>query len=364
MTASFHVRPQIEYIPLIEMTVNTSHKKRVFVGLSGGVDSAVSAALLQKQGYEVIGVFIKGWYPEGLPCTWAADRRDAMRVAAHLDIPFHTLDASEEYKKSVIDYLVREYGAGRTPNPDIFCNRDVKFGAFYAFAKEHGAHAIATGHYARTSLGKLFRARNDAKDQSYFLWAVPKDALQDTLFPLGEYADKGEVRKEAERLHLPVADKKDSQGICFLGPVSMEDFLRAEFAVEKGVARDVEGREVGVHAGALLATLGERVALTNAPQGPWYVVSKSLEKNELVVSKERVVAHGTNKITLTNTNWFTKPEEGKEVTAQYRYHGPTITGTIGGGVFTPHTSLPEPAASGQSIVFYEGSECLGGGIIE
>ena len=158
--------------------------KRIFVGLSGGVDSAVSAALLQKAGANVTGVFIKGWYPPGMPCTWADDRRDAMRVAASLGIPFYTLDASAEYKKGVIDYLLSEYAAGRTPNPDVMCNREVKFGAFYAFAKEHNANFIATGHYARKShstdsndSAKLFTGIDQSKDQSYFLWAIPTEAL-------------------------------------------------------------------------------------------------------------------------------------------------------------------------------------------
>src|SRR3989344_6303972 len=191
--------------------------KSVFVALSGGFDSAVSAALLKEAGAQVTGVFIKGWYPPGMPCTWAAERRDAMRVAAHLHIPYLTLDASVEYKKSVIDYLIAEYRAGRTPNPDVMCNREVKFGAFYRFAKEHGADAIATGHY-----------RAGEKDQSYFLWAVPKDILNATLFPVGKM-EKIEVRKLAKKFNLPVAKKKDSQGICFLGSVSVKEFLEQEF---------------------------------------------------------------------------------------------------------------------------------------
>jgi tRNA-specific 2-thiouridylase len=247
--------------------------KRIFVGLSGGVDSAVTAALLQEAGAQVTGVFIKGWYPEGLPCTWAADRRDAMRVAAHLGIPFHTLDASSEYKKAVIDYLIREYGAGRTPNPDIMCNREVKFGAFYEFARSHGADAIATGHYARHEGGALLAGVDETKDQSYFLWAVAPEALAYALFPLGSMR-KSEVRASAERLGLPNAAKRDSQGICFLGSVSMEDFLRAELPVAPGEAHDTEGVVVGRHEGALLATLGERVALAPPLPPPSLVVGK------------------------------------------------------------------------------------------
>jgi tRNA-uridine 2-sulfurtransferase len=336
-------------------------KKRIFIGLSGGVDSAVSAALLKEEKHEVIGVFIKGWYPPELPCTWAKERRDAMRVAAHLGIPFHTLDASVAYKKGVIDYLIREYGAGRTPNPDIFCNRDVKFGAFYEFAKAQGAHRIATGHYARTENGRLYRAAHDAKDQSYFLWAVPNDALRMTEFPLGEVSSKDAVRALARKYALPVAEKKDSQGICFLGPVSMEDFLRTELQVSPGTAKDEAGRVIGRHGGAVLATLGERVALTDAPPGPWYVREKDLSTNTLVVSKTREVS-AQGGIVFTNTHWFAEPQEG-QVTAQYRYHGPLVEGVITGNSCIPSTPLSEPAAPGQSLVFYRGNECLGGGII-
>ena len=337
--------------------------KRIFVGLSGGVDSAVTAALLKQQGATVEGVFIKGWYPEGLPCTWQEDRRDAMRVAAALHIPFATLDAGEAYKTSVLDYLIREYKAGRTPNPDIMCNRDVKFGVFYRYAKERGADGIATGHYARTEGGKLFRGVDSRKDQSYFLWAVPKTVLTFTHFPLGSLT-KEYVRVLGAKLRLPVADKKDSQGICFLGPVSIDEFLERECTVTEGVAYTA-GREVlGRHRGALLYTLGERVALSDAPPGPWYVLEKHLDTNELVVSKTRTAATSSTPMHIEETNWF-REELPTMCEAQYRYHGPCIPGTFikETNIFTPSDSLTEPAASGQSLVLYKGDECFGGGII-
>jgi tRNA-specific 2-thiouridylase len=343
-------------------TTNLAGKK-IFVGLSGGVDSAVTAALLQEAGAEVYGVFIKGWYPPELPCTWASDRRDAMRVAAHLGIPFHTLDASAEYKKSVIDYLIREYGAGRTPNPDIMCNRDVKFGAFYDFAKARGADGIATGHYARSEDGTVRRGVDPDKDQSYFLWAISKEALGMTLFPLGGMR-KNEVRALAERFNLPNATKKDSQGICFLGPVSMDDFLRAELPTAPGKAVDEAGNEVGTHEGVLLSTLGERIALANAVPGPWYVVRKDIPNNLLIVSKERNATVSTNAFTLTDTNWFDASREGAQVTAQYRYHGPMIEGKLERNSFKPCEPVTEPIAPGQSLVIYQGDEVLGGGIID
>lgn len=303
--------------------------KKVFVGLSGGVDSAVSAALLLRAGAEVMGVFIKGWYPPGMPCTWAAERRDAMRVAARLHIPFLTLDASTEYKKSVIDYLISEYRAGRTPNPDVMCNREVKFGAFYRYAKAHGADAIAMGHY-----------RSGEKDQSYFLSAVPKDILEATLFPVGNM-EKTSVRSLAKKYNLPVAEKRDSQGVCFLGSVSVQEFLQ---------------KELGSDNPAILYTLGQRMPL---PEGPWYVVGKDVEKKEIQVSKTRVSTEQI--IHFTDANWF---HESITVTeAQYRYRGPRVKGYVAGDIFASSEPLPEIPAPGQSIVFYQGDELVGGGII-
>ena len=325
--------------------------KNVFVGLSGGVDSAVSAALLQRVGARVTGVFIKGWYPPGMPCTWAEDRRDAMRVAAKLRIPFVTLDASAQYKRSVIDYLLAEYRAGRTPNPDVMCNRDIKFGAFYRYAMAHGADLIATGHY-----------RSGEKDQSYFLWAVPQEALDACVFPVGDM-DKREVRALAKRLDLPVADKRDSQGVCFLGSISVEEFLRAELGAEPGAARDESGAVVGTHSGAALSTVGERVALMDAQApGPWFVREKDVEKNELVVGRQPAPREAGEGIRFSSANWLGGTDDATE--AQYRYRGPRVKGRVEGGRFIPEGPLPEALAPGQSLVFYAGDRLAGGGIIE
>ncbi|MFA6408011.1 MAG: tRNA 2-thiouridine(34) synthase MnmA [Candidatus Paceibacterota bacterium] len=304
--------------------------KKIFVGLSGGVDSAVSAALLQSAGADVTGVFIKGWYPPGMPCTWAADRRDAMRVAAHLHIPFYTLDASAEYKKSVIDYMLAEYRAGRTPNPDVMCNKEVKFGAFYRYAKESGADAIATGHY-----------QSGEKDQRYFLWAVPKEILKETIFPVG-HMDKNHVRALAKKFNLPVAEKHDSQGVCFLGSISVEEFLK---------------KELGTDNPAILYTLGQRVPLRG---GPWYVVGKDIENKKIEVAKSR--AQGArDEILFTDANWFGEPSSATR--AQYRYRGVLVPGHIYDTSFVPDTPLSEVPAPGQSIVFYSSDELVGGGII-
>lgn len=324
--------------------------KKIFVGLSGGVDSAVSAALLKRAGAHVTGVFIKGWYPPGMPCAWAAERRDAMRVAARLHIPFLTLDASAEYKKGVIEYLVAEYRAGRTPNPDVMCNKEVKFGAFYRFAKARGADAIAAGHY-----------RSGEKDQSYFLWAVPKDILATTIFPVGNYK-KEEVRALAKRFRLPVAGKKDSQGVCFLGSVSIEEFLRAE---------------LGSGNPALLYTIGQRVGPEGLPpeslgkEGPWYVVGKDVAQKKIRVSRTRTSSE--HMVRFKDASWLQDAALARE--AQYRYHGPRMKGRIRErNCFVSETALPEIPAPGQSIVFYKpvspkassrggDDELVGGGII-
>lgn len=338
--------------------------RKVFVGLSGGVDSAVSAALLKDAGALVTGVFIKGWYPEGMPCTWSEDRQDAMRAAARLGIPFCTLDASAEYKQGVIDYLLHEYRAGRTPNPDVMCNREVKFGAFWRFAQAHSVDFIATGHYAQNVEGYIQKGVDQSKDQSYFLWAVPASALSRTLFPVGGF-EKRVTRELAKKYDIPQATKKDSQGVCFLGSISVDDFLQREIGATKGEAVNDSGEKIGIHAGSILSTIGERVALEDASPGPWYVTAKRTEQNVLVVShnKESVTTNGS--IALTQTNWIRENTPQAPITAQYRYHGPLIVGELNQArtVFTPHKPLMELLAPGQSLVCYAGSELLGGGII-
>ncbi len=326
--------------------------KRIFLGLSGGVDSAVAAALLVRAGAQVTGVFIKGWYPPGMPCTWATDRRDAMRVAARLRVPFYTLDARDEYKHGVIDYLLAEYRAGRTPNPDVMCNREVKFGTFYRFAKAHDADAIATGHYV-----------SGEKDQRYFLWAVPKEALAYTVFPLAD-KEKAETRALARRFGLPVAQKKDSQGVCFLGDISIEAFLKEEFGIRAGRAVTNSGEPVGTHAGAVLYTIGERVSLAGASNGPWYVIAKDMEANELTVAHERGASDLRFEcgIPFSHENWQMEPHTAQ--VAQLRYRGPLVSGRVERNRFYPSAPLAELPTPGQSIVFYAQGILVGGGIID
>ena len=361
--------------------------KKIFVGLSGGVDSSVSAALLLAQGADVTGVFIKGWYPPFLNCDWKSERRDAMRVAAHLGIPFLTCDAEDSYKQHVIDYMIAEYKAGRTPNPDVMCNKYVKFGTFFDFAMEHGADYIATGHYAQVLefqisnskfLNKenmsveLLKGKDVNKDQSYFLWAVPKEQLEKTLFPIGEL-EKSDVRKLASKYKLFTSEKKDSQGLCFLGKVDLENFLSHYIPKNEGDVLDSVGEKIGTHKGVHLYTLGERhgfITVKNrAEEEPLYVTSKDIESNTITVSSINKVHEqaSKNKIVLREVNWTEEPKENTVYECRWRYRQELFKCTVEkkNGVWgvtctEPHANIP----LGQSLVLYAGDVCLGGGIIE
>ncbi len=343
---------------------------KVFLGMSGGVDSSVAAALLKKQGHAVTGVFIKVWHPDFLPCDWKTDRLDAMRVCAHLDIPFVTLDLSTEYKRDVVDYMISEYREGRTPNPDVMCNRSVKFGAFWQWAKAQGAESIATGHYARTGNQQLFQSPDSGKDQTYFLWKITADDLAHVLFPLGTYT-KPEVRALAERYALPTAAKKDSQGLCFVGKVDMKEFLQHFITRRPGAALSLDGHTIGTHDGALFYTIGERHGFTITQKtntdAPYYVVSKDVSANTITVSAESRAQSGTTTVcTLTETNWIRVPNLSREtITAQIRYHQEMQACTLVIARDTTRVTFtnPQTAALGQSIVFYAQNECIGGGVI-
>lgn len=342
----------------------------VFVGLSGGVDSAVSAYTLQKEGHMVRGVFLKGWYPPHIPCTWKEDRQDAMRVAAHLSLPFTTLDVEEEYKTSVIDYLIKEYKEGRTPNPDVFCNQDVKFGAFLKWARESGADKIATGHYARVEevngVYKLLKGKDSKKDQSYFLYALTQEELAHTLFPLGNVTEKRKTRELALRAGLPIATKRDSQGLCFIGHVDLKEFLRAYITLTPGEVRTTDGEKIGMHDGIELFTLGQRHGFHSASDEPLYVLTKDLATGVLTVgTKQEQHAQAPKEITLTNCTWtHKKPESFDGVTLQYRYHGEEVPVARFENNTVVFKEVPkEMPAPGQIGVFYRGEECLGGGTI-
>lgn len=366
--------------------MNGVHQK-VFVGMSGGVDSSVSAALLKAQGYDVTGIFIKVWQADFLPCTWREERRDAMRAAAHLGIPLLTLNLEQEYKKEVVDYMIREYGAGRVPNPDVMCNKQVKFGAFLDFARQHGANFIATGHYARivthrppsiADRYRLFSGVDKEKDQSYFLWTLTQDQLSRTMFPVGDL-QKSEVRALAKKFGLPNAEKRDSQGLCFMGTIDMAEFLKHYVKTQEGSVLDRHGNVIGTHEGALLYTIGQRhgfhIKKTSPKEEPYFIVAKDVDQNTITVAHQHS-DDGTKKptaILLKECNLISQEiGQGKAVpcAVRTRYRGTPekATWTVDEKdaqrsrvVFAHGTSW---VAEGQSVVAYEGDECLGGGIID
>ncbi len=351
-------------------------QKKVFVGMSGGVDSSVSAALLKEAGFDVTGVFIKTWHPDFIECSWREDRQDAMRVCAELGIPFETLDLEEEYKRNVADYMIAEYAGGRTPNPDVMCNKHVKFGAFFKAARARGADMIATGHYARiqeTPQYQLLRGVDLQKDQSYFLWTLTPDILEHTLFPVGDMT-KAEVRECARRFGLPVAEKKDSQGVCFLGHVDMKEFLKRFITVTPGDVLDEDENVIGRHGGALLYTLGERRGFTvtkkSPTDGPWYVVAKDLAKNTVTVSQRESVPTivQTRRIKLHSVNWIGAPAAlGQTLECRFRYRQPLMPCVVemrDGAISVVFESPKDFVSPGQSLVLYDNERCLGGGIIE
>lgn len=346
--------------------------KKVFLGMSGGVDSSVSAHLLMKAGYDVTGVFIRVWQPEGGECTWKDERRDAMRVAAHLGIPFHTLDLRDAYKKGVVDYMIAEYSKGNIPNPDVMCNREVKFGAFYEWARKQGADYIATGHYAQSIDGKLFEGADSNKDQSYFLWTLTTDELKNILFPIG-HLEKSEVRKIGEKAGIPVFDKKDSQGVCFIGHIDMKDFLKEYIKTEEGDVLDVLGNVIGTHQGALLYTHGERHAFNlfsqSNEQKRLFVIAKDVKKNTITVGELSDVENlNKSKENLVLRNVVLRSDvKEKEVTCRTRYRQEKIAiKSIDRGVdetlTLTLTNYPVTSA-GQSVVLYVGNECIGGGVL-
>jgi tRNA-specific 2-thiouridylase len=346
----------------------------VFVGLSGGVDSSVAAKRLIDDGYKVVGVFIKVWHPDFMVCNWEQERLDAMRVAAHLGIPFLTCDAEDSYRDDVADFFIEEYRQGRTPNPDVMCNQHVKFGRFLDFAISNGADYIATGHYAQRIEGEqgaeMHRGVDTGKDQTYFLWTLSQAQLNRTLFPVGD-TPKDQIRLEAEAASIPVAAKKDSQGICFLGHVDIPEFLSHYIDLVPGEVLDTDGNIVGTHKGALVYTIGQRHGLTITNQDtsrkPQFIVDRDIKVNTLTVAAQLRTVTETDVIELSNSVLRTPIQTGDTVELQIRYRQTPIKAivtSINGEVvkLKPSESMDKPA-SGQSCVLYRGSLCLGGGIL-
>ncbi|MFV0396074.1 MAG: tRNA 2-thiouridine(34) synthase MnmA [Coprobacillaceae bacterium] len=364
-------------------------KKRVVVGLSGGVDSAVAAYLLKQQGYEVIAVFMRNWDSQlnndilGNPtndddvCPQEKDFQDAQAVAQHLDIPLKRVDFIKEYWDHVFTYFLEEYGRGRTPNPDILCNKHIKFKAFFDYANTLQADYIATGHYARVEHhdgqdSVMLKGVDNNKDQTYFLCQLNQSQLQKTLFPLGNI-EKSEVRKIAKELDLPVANKKDSTGICFIGERDFKEFLQNYIPAQNGNMVDIEtGDIIGEHQGIMYYTIGQRKGLgIGGPGDAWFVVGKNYDNNILYISQgdqsEWLLSHGA---LIHDVNWIPseKPKTEMICAAKFRYRQKDNPVSI---KFIDETTIfvtfKEPVKAvtpGQAAVFYDGEVCLGGGTIE
>jgi tRNA-specific 2-thiouridylase len=352
--------------------------KTVYLGLSGGVDSSVSAALLQSQGYNVVGVFIRTWQPDFIECTWRDERRDAFRVAAQLNIPIRELNLETEYKKYVADYMIEEYRHGRTPNPDVMCNREIKFGAFKNWALKEGADFVATGHYAQVKQNKkgeyeLQVSKDTEKDQTYFLWTLTQDDLKHILFPVG-HLEKKQVRKLADKFGLPTAVKKDSQGICMLGAVDMKDFLKEFIKPQEGNVLNEVGQVIGTHPGSVFFTIGERHGFTITDKkeigSVFYIIAKDFKANTITVSKnpaQSSIAQAKKELMLENINCIVPFTDKKNIQARSRYRAALEKCAVAfndDGTISVTFAEPDLTASpGQSVVFYADTVCLGGGII-
>ena len=353
---------------------------RVILGLSGGVDSAVAALLLQDDGYDVHALHMTNWEDDEGYCTAAEDLQDARRVCEQLDIPLHHVNFSTQYRDQVFEYFLDEYRKGRTPNPDVLCNREIKFGVFRDYAKRLGGDLLATGHYARSGVvdghGALFKGKDPNKDQSYFLHAVSAEALAETVFPLGELM-KGDVRRIARDRGLAIHDKKDSTGICFIGERPFREFLATYLPANPGPMRTPGGEVIGEHEGLMYYTLGQRQGLHiggihGRPELPWYVVAKDLDDNALIVAQGEHELLFSDGLTATDASWIGAAPaglaEGLHCAAKVRYRQPDqgcLVRDLGQGRLDVRFDERQRAvAPGQFVVFYNESLCLGGAVID
>jgi tRNA-specific 2-thiouridylase len=359
-----------------------NHNKKVIVGMSGGVDSSVSAYLLLQQGYQVEGLFMKNWEEDDDTeyCMAAEDLADAQAVADKLGIELHTINFAAEYWDNVFEYFLDEYKSGRTPNPDIMCNKEIKFKAFLEFAAEDlGADYIATGHYVRRANieghWKMLRGLDGNKDQSYFLYTLGEEHIAKTLFPVGEI-EKPEVRRIAEEQDLVTHDKKDSTGICFIGERKFKDFLSRFLPAQPGIIETAEGQEIGNHDGLMYHTLGQRKGLLiggmkEYGEQPWYVVDKDIPRNVLIVGQGADHPLLYSKGLIANQlHWVDRigPGQTLQCTVKTRYRQADITCSLiprdDQSVEVIFETPQKAVTPGQSAVFYQGEVCLGGGIIE
>ena len=345
--------------------------KTVYVGLSGGVDSSVSAALLKEQGFNVVGVYMKNWSKDlpGYPCPWKDDYQDAKRVAVQLGIPFKMFDFEAEYFTNVVQYMLDGFVAGITPNPDIMCNQEIKFKLFLDAALQDGADYVATGHYASTKDGHLYTAADSNKDQTYFLYRMSNDALTKSIFPLASYT-KPQVRELAKKYKLVTATKKESMGICFVGKVGIKEFLTQFLPPQKpGDITDQNGVVIGRHDGAIFYTIGQRHGLNVGGGLPYYVTSKDMAKNEVYVTSDiQDQKLYSNSITITSPHWTLAPIPTGDLQVRTRHRGPLtkVTAIDEGANNTYVMQLDEAIRAltpGQSAVLYHKNQCIGGGII-
>ncbi|MBT8083176.1 MAG: tRNA 2-thiouridine(34) synthase MnmA [Gammaproteobacteria bacterium] len=354
--------------------------KRVILGLSGGVDSAVAAILLKDKGYDVHALHMTNWEDDDGYCTAAADLQDARRVCEQLGIPLHHANFATQYRDQVFDYFLDEYRKGRTPNPDVLCNREIKFGVFREYAKRLGGDLLATGHYARNRIvnghGALFKGRDPDKDQSYFLHAVSAAALAETVFPLGDYYKK-DVRRIARERGLVVHAKKDSTGICFIGERPFREFLATYLPANPGPMRTPGGDVVGEHEGLMYYTLGQRQGLHiggihGRPELPWYVVGKDVPTNALIVAQGEHELLFSDALVASDAHWIgevpAELREGLRCAAKVRYRQPdqpcTVRTLADGRLDVRFDARQRAVAPGQFVVFYDDDLCLGGAVID
>jgi len=368
--------------------VNHLKQHKVFVAMSGGVDSSVAAALIKEAGFNVIGVFIKPWSDESLmfnECMWRKDREDTLRVASKLDIPLLTWDLSKEYEKYVVDYMIKSYKKGITPNPDIMCNKFIKFGMFLDKALKLGADYIATGHYTRKEkvkgkkekvkskkekekskeeiIYRLLKAKDLNKDQSYFLYTLTQKELRHCLFPIGYYT-KQEVRKLAKKFNLPNWNKKDSQGVCFIGSFKMDEFLSRFIKPKMGSVVDINsGKVLGTHKGIWFYTIGQRHGFDIKSGGPFYIIDKDVKKNILYVDKKSYSL--SNKFEIKNVNWIREVYFPLKCRVKLRYRQKEQDCIVKENkkLICELKSKNYVVVPGQAAVFYKGNELLGGGIV-
>lgn len=369
------------YKEMMVIFMQDNSKIRVVVGMSGGVDSSVTALLLKEQGYDVIGIFMKNWddTDENGVCTATEDYKDVAAVASQIGIPYYSVNFEKEYWDRVFEYFLAEYRAGRTPNPDVMCNKEIKFKAFLDYAMQLGADYVATGHYAQVKRDEngvvhMLRGNDNNKDQTYFLSQLSQEQLSKTMFPLG-HLEKKEVRAIAEKAGLATAKKKDSTGVCFIGEKNFKQFLSQYLPAQPGKMMTPDGIEKGTHDGLMYYTIGQRQGLGigggGKTQEPWFVVGKDLATNTLIVDQgfHHPLLYA-NRLTASQIHFTTNEEKPQEFrcTAKFRYRQQDVPVTVrlleGDRAEVLFDEKARAITPGQAVVFYDGEECLGGGLID